>query len=118
VPERPTADGRITGFCQGLSISEWRGTGALRPVLGFLCRTFGRMLRRRMISRTLRDVLDGHPSLPSVRGLLYAQKMHKRILEMPCADLLRIYPEYQRSLIATVENGQSVFSIRGLPYTA
>lgn len=67
-------------------------------------RLFRRLLRQRIASRLLRDVLDRRPSLPSVRGLLFARRHFPTIMRMPLDELAGWYPEFQSKLLAEYES--------------
>jgi len=66
--------------------------------LDYSRREYPRLLRRRILSKALKDLRAGRWSLPSARGFLFALRWAKTILNMDKEELRRWYPNFQKEL--------------------
>ncbi|MDM8564689.1 glycosyltransferase [Candidatus Halobeggiatoa sp. HSG11] len=60
---------------------------------------FSKLLWKRLLTQTIKDILDRRWSLPSTRGILFAMRNYKQILAKTPAELRSWYPKFQQTLL-------------------
>ncbi|NGM33531.1 glycosyltransferase [Methylobacterium sp. DB0501] len=60
---------------------------------------YRRMLLRRLVAETMKDLLSRRFTLPQVAGVLRAMAMHRTIFDAPADEIAARYPEIQRRII-------------------
>ncbi|MDM8569059.1 glycosyltransferase [Thiotrichales bacterium HSG1] len=65
---------------------------------------FGKLLWRRLVTQTIKDILDLRWSLPSTRGMLFIMRNFDQILSKTPEELSSWYPEFQYKIIKLDKN--------------
>ncbi len=60
---------------------------------------FSKLLRRRLVTQTIKDILDRRWSLPSTRGMWFVMRNYPQILAKSPEELRVWYPEFQHKLL-------------------
>lgn len=60
---------------------------------------YRRMLLRRLVAETMKDLLSRRFTLPQVAGVLRAMALHRTIFDAPAEEIAARYPEIQRRII-------------------
>jgi len=60
---------------------------------------FSKLLRQRLVTQTIKDILDRRWSLPSTRGMWFVMRNYTQILAKSPEELRVWYPEFQQNLL-------------------